>query len=340
MATIAEIAAGSPDFDVLVAALDAAGLVGAVADPAADLTVFAPTDAAFERLARDLGYTGAADDDAVFGFIAGALTALSPTGDPIPALTEILLYHVSPGGRPLADLQAEPRVPTLADPTLRLVGERVVDRAPGLVDPRVAAADVQADNGVIQVIDRVLLPFAPPSGPGAQLAVGGAGADSFSTAAGADVLLGKGGDDSLRAGAGDDFLGGGAGGDVANGQAGLDTLDGGAGADRLLGGTGADRLFGHGGADTLVGGAGDDAMRGGFGADVFVFATTSGDDTILDFGAGPDRLDLRRVARVTSLADLDVTDGDDGAVVAFGSASITLTGVSAADLDAGDFLFA
>jgi hypothetical protein len=43
---------------------------------------------------------------------------------------------------------------------------------------------------------------------------------------------------------------------------------------------------------------------------------------------------------VASIADLDIADGEDGAVVAFGAASVTLVGVAAADLDAGDFLFA
>ena len=43
------------DFDILLNAVLAAGLEGALADPKADLTVFAPTDKAFIRLARDLG---------------------------------------------------------------------------------------------------------------------------------------------------------------------------------------------------------------------------------------------------------------------------------------------
>ncbi|MEO1293795.1 MAG: fasciclin domain-containing protein [Pseudomonadota bacterium] len=107
MPTIADIAVGDDRFDILVQALTAADLVGAVADPTADLTVFAPTDDAFTQLAVDLGFTGdPADEDAVFGFIVSALTDLGG-GDPIPLLTDILLYHVAPGSQTAADLGAE-----------------------------------------------------------------------------------------------------------------------------------------------------------------------------------------------------------------------------------------
>lgn len=56
--TIADIAAGNDDFDILVKALAAADLVDAVSDRDADLTVFAPTDAAFTELASTLSVTG------------------------------------------------------------------------------------------------------------------------------------------------------------------------------------------------------------------------------------------------------------------------------------------
>jgi serralysin len=85
--TIADIAVGSEDFELLVAALDAAGLVGAVADPDASLTVFAPTDAAFVALAQDLGYQGS-DEAGALGFLVDALG--------MPTITNVLLYHVAP----------------------------------------------------------------------------------------------------------------------------------------------------------------------------------------------------------------------------------------------------
>ena len=73
---IVDIAAGSDDFNILVRALQTVDLVDTVRD-ATDVTVFAPTDAAFTQLANDLGYDGdAADEDAVFAFLVSALTDL------------------------------------------------------------------------------------------------------------------------------------------------------------------------------------------------------------------------------------------------------------------------
>ena len=80
--TIAEIAAGNPDFSLLVRALEATDLTDAVADPNADFTVLAPTNAAFGQLAADLGFGGdTADEDAVFNFLVEALAPLSPDND-------------------------------------------------------------------------------------------------------------------------------------------------------------------------------------------------------------------------------------------------------------------
>lgn len=64
------------DFDILLNAVIAADLAEALADPKARLTVFAPTDIAFYRLARDLGYAGDYDETAVFTFIVDTLTGL------------------------------------------------------------------------------------------------------------------------------------------------------------------------------------------------------------------------------------------------------------------------
>ncbi|MEM6355563.1 MAG: fasciclin domain-containing protein [Pseudomonadota bacterium] len=160
--TIADIAVATPDLSILVTALDAAGLVGAVADPDADVTVFAPTNAAFAALAEDLGFTGdAADPDAVFAFIAGALTALSEDGDPIPLLTEILLYHVAPGAQDLEALIAAPSIATAAGTPLIPTTTEVIDADPEAANPAYVEGltDVQASNGTVQVIDGVLLPF-------------------------------------------------------------------------------------------------------------------------------------------------------------------------------------
>ena len=160
---IVDIAAGSDDFNILVMALQTAGLDGLVRD-ADDITVFAPTDAAFTQLAVDLGFDGdATDEGAVFGFIAGALAGLAPDGDPIPLLQNILSYHVSPGAKTAAEVDAADQVTTLLDgATFGSEGTELVDNEPDIENPNIVAPDIAASNGTIQVIDRVLLPIDIP----------------------------------------------------------------------------------------------------------------------------------------------------------------------------------
>ena len=137
--TIAEIAqANVEDFDILVQALDAAGLVDAVNDPDADLTVFAPTDAAFAALLADLGID--------------ATTLLNS-----PDLDDILLKHVVSGSvdSVTAFTLNGADVMTLnpAEETVNLAitnGELRVDGA------KVVVFDIQATNGIIHVIDAVI----------------------------------------------------------------------------------------------------------------------------------------------------------------------------------------
>jgi len=158
------------DFDILLQALIAADLVGAVADPGADLTVFAPTDHAFMRLARDLGYSQRGYSEAgAFNFIVEQLTALGG-GDPIPVLTNVLLYHVSPGSTHYADIKAAGslEVPTLLGASFTANGRHLDDGAPQLANPRIKRPlqDINTSNGVIHGINRVLIPLdlapAPP----------------------------------------------------------------------------------------------------------------------------------------------------------------------------------
>lgn len=168
-ASVAALVAGSggtpdtdtADFDLLLTALDATDLVGALADTGASLSVFAPTDAAFVSLAGRLGFEGAADDEAgALDFILATLGELGG-GDPLPLLTDVLLFHVAPGARTLGELQRDGTVDTLlADAALGFAGDTIEDAEPALRDPTIIAADVQTGNGVVQVIDEVLLPFA------------------------------------------------------------------------------------------------------------------------------------------------------------------------------------
>lgn len=152
--------ADNADFDLLLTALDAAGLTEALGDTEASLSVFAPTDAAFISLAQRLGFDGAGTNEAgALDFILQTLSDLGG-GDPIPLLTDVLLLHVAPDARTLGELQRDKSVDTLLELELGIDGDTVEDAAPNLADPTIIAADVQTGNGVVQVIDEVLLPFA------------------------------------------------------------------------------------------------------------------------------------------------------------------------------------
>ena len=130
---IVEVAKANGQFTTLLAALDAASLTETVAKTQ-NITVFAPTDAAFAALP------------------AGTVDAL--LGD-IPALTNILTYHVV--GAKVASSVAV----TLTEATM-LNGEKVTIRFDGenlfINDSKVIIKDVAASNGIIHVIDAVLLP--------------------------------------------------------------------------------------------------------------------------------------------------------------------------------------
>lgn len=104
--TIAGIAAGSEDHTTLVSLLEAADLVGVLADEEADLVVFAPTNAAFDALSA-----------ATLNYLA----------NDIDALTAVLTYHVAEAGTTAEDMSL------MAEP-------------------------VEADNGVVYIIDTVLVP--------------------------------------------------------------------------------------------------------------------------------------------------------------------------------------
>jgi uncharacterized surface protein with fasciclin (FAS1) repeats len=131
--TIAEIAAGDENFSTLVAALSAAGLVETLQGEG-PFTVFAPTNAAFEALPE------------------GALEGL--LADPA-ALSDVLLYHVAEGKAMAADVLELPYVETvLGQPVLIAVeGDIVMANQASVV-----STDIEASNGVIHVVDAVLLP--------------------------------------------------------------------------------------------------------------------------------------------------------------------------------------
>lgn len=170
-------------------------------------------------------------------------------------------------------------------------------------------------------------------GLGADSLSGGLGEDTLLGGAGNDALSGEEDNDTLDGGLGHDLLSGDAGDDLLLGDFGNDTLRGGASNDTLFGGagddsldgvTGNDALDGGAGNDTLLGNAGRDLLTGGLGADVFVFtvaaqSTRSFVDTITDFTAGSDRIDLAGMDANTAL-------GGDQAFTFIGTAAFSAAG--------------
>jgi uncharacterized surface protein with fasciclin (FAS1) repeats len=141
-ADIVDTAIAAGDFTTLVTAVQAAGLEDTLRGEG-PFTVFAPTDDAFAALP------------------AGTIDTLleDPTGD----LTDILTYHVVPGAVPAADVvELDGEAVTTVNGAAITIGVAddgsvtLTDAAGN--DVAVVATDIQANNGVIHVIDAVLLP--------------------------------------------------------------------------------------------------------------------------------------------------------------------------------------
>ncbi len=132
--TVWDVVQNSPDHTVLEAAVNAAGL-GATLSGTGPFTVFAPTDAAFAALP------------------AGTVQAL--LADPQGALTQVLLYHVVAGKALSSSLTNGQTIATINGKNVT-----VTINANGVFinNAKVTVADVVADNGVVHVIDAVLLP--------------------------------------------------------------------------------------------------------------------------------------------------------------------------------------
>lgn len=155
--------ADNSDFDMLLNAVTTAGLEGALADVDADLTVFAPYDAAFIQLANDLGYEGN-DEAGAFDFIVSVLTDLGE-GDPIPVLTDILLYHVAGSTVGFYQVRSNSSIPTLLEgATVVPYMLQLQDNEPDIENASIVVpgANIFTGNGVLHTIDRVLLPLDLP----------------------------------------------------------------------------------------------------------------------------------------------------------------------------------
>lgn len=132
MADIVDTAVSAGSFTTLVAAVQAAGLVDTLKG-AGPFTVFAPTDEAFAKLPE------------------GTVEALL---NDIPKLTKILTYHVVSGKVMAADVVNLTSAKTVEGSEVKIDASNGVK----INDSNVTTADVAADNGVIHIIDSVLLP--------------------------------------------------------------------------------------------------------------------------------------------------------------------------------------
>jgi serralysin len=153
-----------------------------------------------------------------------------------------------------------------------------------------------------------------------------------------NLLLTGSGDIDATGNASNNFLRGTSGINTINGNSGDDTVFGFGGNDTINGGDGADSLYGDAGSDILNGGTGNDSLRGGAGRDSFVFSSGFGDDTLHDYTVGFDNIDLSALnfgTYATLLANTADVSGD--AVITLSGNTITLTGVTKAQLQEGDF---
>lgn len=132
---IVDTAVAAGNFNTLVAAVKAAGLVDALKGPG-PLTVFAPTDEAFAKIPKET-----------------LESLLKPENK--EKLVKILTYHVAPGQLKAKDVMSLKETKTLQGGTVKF-------RASGgnvqVNNARVVKADIAASNGVIHVIDTVLMP--------------------------------------------------------------------------------------------------------------------------------------------------------------------------------------
>jgi uncharacterized surface protein with fasciclin (FAS1) repeats len=125
-------------FDTLIAALQAADpSVLATLSGNGQFTVFGPTDDAFSNLGLD---------DSNIGTV------------PQNVLTDILLYHVARGRRDAADVTTSSQIRTLYREFLSVSGAQLTDTQGRTAN--IIVTDVEAANGLIHVIDEVVLPFA------------------------------------------------------------------------------------------------------------------------------------------------------------------------------------
>lgn len=140
-ATIVDVAKSNPNFSSLVKALSITGLDKALEDGAATFTVFAPTNQAFADLLTEL-----------------KLNSLDDV--PKATLSNILLYHVLDGTKMATSITTGYYKTLSSGPAANTNLSLYVDMGATMINKRakITATDVKAENGVIHVIDKVILP--------------------------------------------------------------------------------------------------------------------------------------------------------------------------------------
>ncbi len=137
---VVQIAQSNADFSLLVEAVVAADLAGALSNPDANYTILAPTNAAFMQVLTETGMTKA------------QLFANKPL------LTKVLSYHVINGAAPVYAKDVKPgNVVMLSKDTLTVTNQGKLMDENGRT-ATILKTDIAATNGVVHVIDKVLLP--------------------------------------------------------------------------------------------------------------------------------------------------------------------------------------
>ncbi len=137
---VVQVAQSNPDFSILVEAVQAAGLVAPLSSPNANFTILAPTNAAFAQALQETGLS----KEQLFANKA--------------ALTKILGYHVISGTAPVYAKDVKPgNIVMLSKDTLMVTPEGKLQDESGRT-ATILKTDIPATNGVVHVIDKVLLP--------------------------------------------------------------------------------------------------------------------------------------------------------------------------------------
>lgn len=137
---VVQVAQSNPDFSILVEAIQAAGIAVPLSNPNASFTILAPTNAAFAQALQETGLS----KEQLFANKA--------------ALTKILGYHVISGTAPVYAKDVKPgNVVMLSEDTLMITPEGKLQDESGRT-ANILKTDIPATNGVVHVIDKVLLP--------------------------------------------------------------------------------------------------------------------------------------------------------------------------------------